>query len=97
MQDYLIVLEASATGYGAFSPDVPGCIAVGKSVEETLAEMRSALAFHFEGMIEAGETLPEAQGLEHHVQSGEYTFDSGDLLTTIPAGELLAGLPHASV
>ncbi len=96
MQDYLIVLEASATGYAAFSPDVPGCIATGKNVEETLLEMRSALIFHFEGMLEAGETLPEAQGLEHHVHSGEYTFDPGDLLTTVPSDELLAGLSHAT-
>ena len=90
------MLEASPTGYGAFSPDVPGCIAVGKTVEKTLAEMRAALIFHFEGMLDAGETLPGAQGLEHHVQSGEYTFDPGDLLTTIPADELLAGLPHVT-
>ncbi len=97
MEDYLIVIERSATGFGAFSPDVPGCIATGKTVEATLAEMYSALRFHFEGMLEDGETLPTAKGMEHHVSSGEYTFDPGDLLTTIPADELLAGLPHAAV
>ncbi len=89
MEHYLIVLESSATGYAAFSPDVPGCIATGTTVEQTLSEMRGALAFHFEGMLEAGESLPEPRGLEHYVQSGEHIADSGDLLTTIPADELL--------
>ena len=89
MEHYLIVLEPSATGYAAFSPDVPGCVATGASVEQTLAEMRGALAFHLEGMTLAGESLPTPKGLEYHVQSGEHIADPGDLLTTIPADELL--------
>ena len=95
MESYLIILEPSATGYAAFSPDVPGCIATGETVEKTLAEMREALAFHFEGMTMAGESLPIAQGLEYYVRSGEYRADPGDLLTTIPADELLIALPAA--
>ena len=95
MKPYVIVLEPSATGYAAFSPDVPGCVATGKSVEQTLAEMRVALAFHFEGMAEAGEPIPLPQGLEHYVRSGESLPEAGDLLTTIPAEELLAAA-HAS-
>ncbi|MGI8604703.1 MAG: type II toxin-antitoxin system HicB family antitoxin [Verrucomicrobiales bacterium] len=55
---FLIVVEPSPSGYGAYSPDVPGCAAVGKNVEQTLTELRAALRFHFEGMIEAGEALP---------------------------------------
>ena len=92
MEHFLIVLEPSATGYAAFSPDVPGCVATGASVEQTLAEMRTALAFHFEGMTEAGEPLPEPKGLEHHLQNGEHLVDPGDLLTTIPADDLLPNL-----
>ena len=89
MDRYVIVIEPSKTGYAAFSPDVPGCVATGKTVEQTLSEMRAALAFHFEGMAEAGEPLPVPKGLEHYVRSGEYVADAGDLLTTIPADELL--------
>ena len=89
MKHYLIVLEPSATGYAAFSPDVPGCVATGMNVEQTLAEMRGALAFHFEDMVLAGESLPAPKGLEYDVQSGEPIADPGDLLTTIPADELL--------
>ena len=97
MEHYLIVLEPSATGYAAFSPDVPGCVATGATVEQTLAEMRAALAFHFEGMAEAGEPLPEPRGLEHYVQTGEHLSEPGDLLTTIPARELVSGVPSFPV
>ena len=96
MGNYVIVLEPSATGYAAFSPDVPGCVATGKTVEKTLSEMRAALAFHFEGMADAGEALPEPRGLDHYVRSGEYIADTGDLLTTIPADGLLPAFPTAS-
>jgi predicted RNase H-like HicB family nuclease len=90
MKHFVIVIEPSATGYAAFSPDVPGCVATGKTVEKTLAEMRAALVFHFEGMTEAGEPLPEPKGLDHYVRSGEHIADAGDLLTTIPTDELFA-------
>ena len=95
MESYLIVLERSATGYGASSPDVPGCIATGHTVEQTLSEIRSALIFHFEGMTETGEPLPEPKGLEHYVRAGEHIVDPGDLLTSIPADELLSQVSAA--
>ena len=96
MENYLIVLEPSATGFGAYSPDVPGCVATGATVEQTLSEMREALVFHFEGMAEAGELLPEPKGLEHYVRGGERIVDPGDLLTTIPANELFSAFSSAS-
>ncbi|MBA3964061.1 MAG: type II toxin-antitoxin system HicB family antitoxin [Chthoniobacterales bacterium] len=96
MEHYLIVIEPSATGYAAFSPDVLGCVATGATVEQTLSEMRAALAFHFEGMAEGGESPPVPKGLEHYVRSGEHIADPGDLLTTIPADELLSALSAAT-
>jgi predicted RNA binding protein YcfA (HicA-like mRNA interferase family)/predicted RNase H-like HicB family nuclease len=96
MEHYLIVIEPSATGFGAFSPDVPGCVATGTTVEQTLSEMRAALAFHFEGITGAGEPVPEPKGLEHYLRAGEHVADPGDLLTTIPADELLSELSTAT-
>ena len=93
---YAVVLERSATGYAAFSPDVPGCVATGKSEEQTITEMHAALVFHFEGMADAGEPLPEPRGLEHYVRSGEYAAEPGDLLTTIPRDELLPALTETA-
>lgn len=65
---YLVVIEKGSRNYSAFSPDVPGCIATGRTVEETIDSMRDALTFHFEGMIESGETIPAPKPLQHVLQ-----------------------------
>jgi uncharacterized protein (DUF433 family) len=65
-------------------------------VEERQVIPRSALVFHFEGMAEAGEPLPEPRGFDHYVRSDEHIADAGDLLTTIPADELLAAFSTAA-
>jgi predicted RNase H-like HicB family nuclease len=53
------VIEPTSTGYSAFSPDVPGCAAVGDTVEETRRNFPDALVAHFEMMREIGEPVPE--------------------------------------
>jgi predicted RNase H-like HicB family nuclease len=50
------------SNYGAYSPDVLGCVAVGDTIEECIAEVRSALAAHFELMQEYGEEIPDPSG-----------------------------------
>ena len=56
---YAIVIEDAGANFGAYAPDVPGCVATGKTVEETTANMREALEFHFEGLRELGQPVPE--------------------------------------
>jgi len=56
---YPMVIEPTNTGFSAFSPDVPGCAAVGDTEEETRRNLREALAAHFEVMREIGEPIPE--------------------------------------
>lgn len=56
---YSIVIERTSTGFSAYSPDVPGCAAVGDTEEETRASLREALVDHFEAMREIGEPIPE--------------------------------------
>jgi predicted RNase H-like HicB family nuclease len=58
METYLIVIGKTPTGCSAHSPDVPGCAAVGKTVEEVLANVKRALALHFEGMLETASRFP---------------------------------------
>jgi predicted RNase H-like HicB family nuclease len=56
---YAVIIErADDGGYGAWSPDLPGCVALGDTPEETLAEMREAMQGHLEVMRERGEALP---------------------------------------
>jgi len=57
---YLIVIErADDGGYGAWAPDLPGCVALGDTIEDAERQMREAIAFHLEGLREQGEPVPE--------------------------------------
>ena len=58
---YLIVIEKTGTGYSAYSPDVPGCVATGTTRDEAESEMKSAIAFHIEGLKSEGVSLPTPQ------------------------------------
>lgn len=55
---YLVVVERGKEGWGAHVPDLPGCIAAGKTRAEALRLIREAIAFHVEGLHEAGEAIP---------------------------------------
>jgi len=59
MNRYLIIIENTATGYSAYSPDLPGCAATGATREEIEREMHDAIEFHIEGLRLAGEPVPE--------------------------------------
>ena len=52
---YLIVYEKTRTGYSAFLPDIPGCVATGHSRDEVARNIRDALGMHVTGMKEDGE------------------------------------------
>jgi predicted RNase H-like HicB family nuclease len=56
---YTILIEKGETSYGAYIPDLPGCIAVGETVEEVRALIYEAIEFHLEGMREEGLPIPE--------------------------------------
>ena len=55
---YLVVIEKGPKSYGAFSPDVPGCVAVDSTREKVEQRIREALEFHLEGIIEDGDPIP---------------------------------------
>jgi predicted RNase H-like HicB family nuclease len=58
MTRYLIIIEETSTGYSAYSPDLPGCVATGRTREEVEREMHEAIEFHIEGLRLAGENIP---------------------------------------
>jgi predicted RNase H-like HicB family nuclease len=61
---YLIVIEGGEGGnYSAYAPDLPGCVATGATREEVEREMRDAIAFHLEGLRDAGQPIPEPSEL----------------------------------
>ncbi len=64
---YAVVIEKSETGYGAYVPDLPGCVAVGATVSETERLIREAIEFHLEGLREDGLTVPEPTTVAQYV------------------------------
>ncbi len=59
MSRYLIIVETTSTGFSAYSPDLPGCVATGPTREEVAREMQEAIEFHIEGLRLAGDPVPE--------------------------------------
>lgn len=55
---YLIVIEPTSTGYSAYSPDLPGCISTGSTQDEVRDNMREAIEFHLEGLLDQGSPAP---------------------------------------
>jgi len=59
MKSYAVVIEAGKTGFGAYVPDLPGCVAAGDTYEEAERLIREAIPFHLEGLRENGDSIPE--------------------------------------
>lgn len=64
MKKYVVLFEKSATGYGAYAPDLPGCVATGRTLEETRARMAKAMEWHLSAMREDGTEIPEPSHFE---------------------------------
>jgi predicted RNase H-like HicB family nuclease len=66
---YLILIEGGPpSNYSAWSPELPGCVATGDTLEDVEREMRGAIAFHLEGMTEDGDPIPDPSGPGVYVQ-----------------------------
>ena len=55
----MVVIEQGPTSYGAYVPDLPGCVAVAETAEEVTELIREAIEFRLEGLRDAGEPIPE--------------------------------------
>ena len=62
MKRFAIVIErAPDGGFGAYAPDLPGCVGMGATKEETIQNMAEAIQFHLEGLKEEGLPIPDSQ------------------------------------
>ncbi len=80
---YVVVFERTANNWGAYVPDVPGCVGVGDTWKETLETIEEALAGHVELMLEDGDPVPEPTISIDDVIRSHLEFvseDFGDLL-----------------
>jgi predicted RNase H-like HicB family nuclease len=55
---YAVIIENSQTGFGAYVPDLPGCVAVGETEEQVRELIRDAIEFHIDGLREDGKPVP---------------------------------------
>jgi predicted RNase H-like HicB family nuclease len=68
MKRFAIVIEDTGTNFGAYVPDLPGCIATGATVEEVEQLIQEAIELHLEGMVEDGLPIPEPTSRVDYVE-----------------------------
>ena len=56
--EYVVILEQGPTSFGAYVPDLPGCVAVGETRDETMTLIREAIEIHIESLRENGKEVP---------------------------------------
>jgi len=56
--DYVVIIEKGENSFGAYVPDLPGCVAVGDTRDEVMRLIREAIEFHLEGLREDGLPVP---------------------------------------
>lgn len=67
---YLVVIERGPSSWGAYVPDLPGCVAVGQTRKEVEALIHEAIEFHIEGLREDGCPVPEPSSTARLVSVG---------------------------
>jgi predicted RNase H-like HicB family nuclease len=68
MKKYLIVIEETASGYLAYSPDMPGCVSTGRTRADAEHNLHGALVSHLEELRECGEVLPAPHSYSSYVE-----------------------------
>jgi len=67
MHRFLIVIEKAKGDYSAYSPDLPGCVATGKTREEAERNMHEAVEMHVQGLIEDKLPIPESTASAEYI------------------------------
>jgi len=65
---YAVIIEEGPKSFGAYVPDLPGCIAVGESRTEAVRLIQEAIEFHLEGMKQVGEPIPSPSSAVEYVE-----------------------------
>jgi predicted RNase H-like HicB family nuclease len=69
MMRYAVIFEKGPASFGAYVPDLPGCVAVGQTVEEVRKLIAEAIEFHVEGLRRAGAPVPEPTSICEYVEA----------------------------
>ncbi len=75
MEKFIVVIEKAENNYSAFSPDLPGCITVGTTIDEVISFMREAIELYLEQLTEKNEAIPHSKTLGNYIQEGVFDDD----------------------
>ena len=67
MKRFLVIIEKAAGNYSAYSPDLPGCVATGKTKDQAARNMHQAIKMHLEGLKEDGLPIPRSHSSAEYV------------------------------
>ncbi len=59
MKTYTVIFEQGPNNWSAYVPDLPGCIATGKTRSDIEVQIREAMEFHIDGLRQHGDSVPE--------------------------------------
>ena len=65
---YMVVIEEGENSFGAYVPDLPGCVAVGETEEEVKRLIQEAIEFHLEDLTETGADIPKPSSKSEYVE-----------------------------
>jgi len=67
MHRFLIIIEKANGNYSAYSPDLPGCVATGKTREQVSRNMYQAIEMHIQGLLEDKEPIPRSRSFAEYI------------------------------
>ena len=67
MYRFLVIIEKADNNYSAYSPDLPGCVATGKTHDQVAQNMHQVIEMHVHGLLEAGLPVPKSQSFAEFV------------------------------
>ena len=65
---YAVIIEHGETSYGAYVPDLPGCVAVAETKDEVMSLIKEAIEFHLEGIGQEGQSVPVPSSVTEYIE-----------------------------
>lgn len=67
MYRFLIIIEKAGSNFSAYSPDLPGCVATGKTRQQVARNMHQAIEMHVRGMLQDKQRVPKSRAFAEYI------------------------------
>jgi predicted RNase H-like HicB family nuclease len=81
--EFFVIIEPAGSNFSSYSPDIPGCIGIGDTVEETVESMKQSVELALQEYVGSHFPMPKPQGMIRHLQSNTFEFEPNAFFTTI--------------